>query len=131
MDTPKAREIAFKILYEMEVRGAVQLHELLALDEDGMGDKVREYVEWVAEGVSAKNDEYNKIIMGNLQGWKFDRVSKLSIAAIKLALFEMESNEKINQNIAISEAVKLAVKFEGEEAAGFVNGVLGSFVRSK
>jgi len=130
MDTSKAREIAFKILYEMEVRGADKLHELLALDEDGMGEKVREYVEWVVNGVNAKNDEYNEIIMNNLQGWKFDRVSKLSIAAIKLALFEIESNEKINQNIAISEAVKLSVKFEGEEAAGFVNGVLGSYVRS-
>ena len=131
MDTQKAREIAFKILYEMEVRGSEGCPELLALhiDEENLGEKASEFVSWIVEGVLAKNAEYNVIIEQNLKGWKYDRVSKLSLAGIKLALFEIEENEKINSSIAIAEAVKLVAKYEGETS--FVNGVLGNYVRGK
>ena len=175
MDTQKAREIAFKILYELEVRGGSASAELfshsrkmlfpecektssqgdahaareendlraaardfaeaksflLHVEDENLGDKASEFVNWIVQGVSENNSNYNKIIEANLKGWKFDRVSKLSLAAIKLALFEIENNEKINDNIAIAEAIKLVAKFEGEEASGFVNGLLGNYIRSK
>jgi len=134
MNTSKAREIAFKVLYEMEVRGAgehtgspLQMH----IEEEQLGDKASGFVSFIVNGVYENNVRYNDIIKANLKDWKFDRVSKLSLAAIKLALFEIENNDKINENIAIAEAIKLTAKFEGEEAAGFVNGILGSYIRNE
>jgi len=133
MDTSRAREIAFKILYEMEVRGAEGLPELLSMhiEEEALGEKAGEFVSAIANGVLSENTRYNEIIKANLKDWKFDRVSKLALAAIKLALYEIEENAKVSDSIAIAEAIKLVVKFEGEEAAGFVNGVLGNYVRGK
>ena len=133
MDTQRAREIAFKILYELEIRGENGISNLLALhlQEENLSPKAAEFVTWIAAGVHAQTAEYNAIIEKNLQGWKLERVSKLSIAAIKLALFEIENNDKINASMAIAEAVKLSVKYEGEEASAFVNGVLGNYVRGK
>jgi len=133
MDTQKAREVAFKILYELEVRGGSASAELFSLhiDEEKLGEKASEFVNWIVSGVCEKNIEFNKIIDQNLKGWKFDRVSKLSLASIKLALFEIENNDKINDSISIAEAVKLTAKYEGEESASFVNGILGNYVRGK
>ena len=128
MDTQKVREIAFKTLYEMEIRG----HDLsnVVFDEP-LGNKATEFITKIVNGVYSSNEKYNAVISDNLRGWKLERVSKLSIAAIKLALSEIDNNEKITPAIAIAEAVKLISKYEGDEATGFVNGVLGEFMRNK
>ena len=126
METQKIREIAFKTIYEMEIRDSGDI----IIDEQ-LGNKATEFINRITNGVNARNKEYNAIISTNLKGWKFERVSKLSIAAIKLALSEMENNEKGTPAIAISEAVKLISKYEGDEAASFVNGVLGEYMRGK
>jgi len=98
--------------------------------EEPLGEKAKSFINRITTCVTSKSEEYNTIISENLKGWKLERVSKLSISAIKLALAEIQTNEKITPPIAISEAIKLISKYEGEEAASFVNGVLGEFMRS-
>ena len=128
METQDIREIAFKTLYEAEVRESKPSD--IVIDET-LGNKANEFIKMITDGVEAKNDEYNNIISENLKGWKLERVSKLSITAIKLALSEMENNPKVTPAIAIAEAVRLANKYEGDEASSFVNGVLGNYIRGK
>ena len=128
METSKIREIAFKTLYEMEVR---ELNPSDIIIDEQLGNKAKEFINKITNGVNSKNEEYNTIISANLKGWKFERVSKLAIVAIKLALSEMENNANITPAIAISEAVKLISKYEGDEAASYVNGVLGEYMRSE
>ena len=128
METKEIREIAFQTIYEAEVRGGKASEVLVDVE---LGNKAREFIRQIIEGVDRKKEEYNRIISENLRGWKIERVSKLSMAAIKMALSEIENNPKGTPNIAIAEAVRLANKFEGDEASGFVNGVLGNYMRGK
>ena len=63
--------------------------------------------------------------------WKKNRISKVSLAVLRLALYEMKFEESIPESVSINEAVELAKKFGGEEDSSFVNGVLGAISRGR
>ena len=58
-------------------------------------------------------------------GWKIDRISCVSLAVLRLAVYEITRREDIPGIVSVNEAVALAKKYDGEEAAPFVNGILG------
>ena len=64
-------------------------------------------------------------------GWTTERMGKVELAVIRLAVYEMLFDETIPQGVAINEAVELAKKYGQEEAYGFVNGVLAKFTDGK
>ncbi|MBE6799258.1 MAG: transcription antitermination factor NusB [Ruminococcaceae bacterium] len=86
--------------------------------------------------ISSFNGVYNNlemidnIIAENLVGWTIDRISKVSLAVLRLALYEIKFVDEIPQSVTIDEAVELCKKYSTVEDASFVNGVLGSVVRA-
>ncbi|MBQ2792061.1 MAG: transcription antitermination protein NusB, partial [Oscillospiraceae bacterium] len=62
--------------------------------------------------------------------WKKNRLSRVSLSVLRLALYEMLYEESIPESVSINEAVELAKKFGGEEDSAFVNGLLGAVSRS-
>lgn len=149
MDTKTAREQVFLLLYELELRRSsiISLDDFLRTffetAEDGKTDssaapfeqaiakeKAKKYISEMVKGIYRTNDSLNKTIEKYLRDWAIERISKLSLSGIKLAIYEMKHNEKITPAIAISEVVKLVMKYEGEEASSFVNGVLGQYVKA-
>lgn len=89
-------------------------------------DADNEYIKRTVEGVLEKQEELDKIISENLVGWDVKRISKVSIAAMRLALFEMLYSDDIPVNVAINEAIEIAKKYDGAECGSFINGALGS-----
>ena len=85
-----------------------------------------QYVHKVVDGVLEKKDEFDKIISENLRGWEQNRISKVSVAVLRLALFEMLYLSDVPMKVAINEAVEIAKRYDGQECAAFVNGVLAS-----
>jgi len=76
------------------------------------------------EMVLTKLDEIDQILTDAASGWKLNRMNKVDLTILRLAVFEMRFDEDIPVKVAINEAIELAKIFGGEESPGFINGVL-------
>ena len=88
------------------------------------------YIDTVVSGVANREEELNAYIQKFSIGWDVTRISKLTRCVMQLAIFEILFVEDVPTGVAISEAVRLAKKYDSNETGSFVNGILGSFVRS-
>jgi len=88
------------------------------------------YIDTVVEGVSNREEELNQQIQKFSIGWDISRISKLTRCIMQLAIFETLYLEDVPVGVAVSEAVRLAKKYDGDDTGSFVNGILGSFARS-
>ena len=66
-----------------------------------------------------------------VRGWRFERISLVASAIMRVAMYEILYMADIPQGAAISEAVTIAKKYETPEVAKFINGILGSFARGE
>ena len=142
MSRTKAREIALHLIFEMGFQQFEEENLNERLDEKIMksisGDialyagKLSEeqtaYIRAVVKGVANDLPVLDTIIEANSKGWSLNR---LSIAVLRLALFEMRDVDDVPVGVAINEAVELAKKYDTEDAASFINGVLGSAARAE
>ena len=139
-----ARELAVHLLYSAEFTGDTPEEEIdLRLEPDYYkklagenpvyterpSKKQMSYRDTVVSGVMNRKEELNGVIASYSVGWDVKRISRLTRAAMQLAIFEAKYMEDIPVGVAISEAVRIIKKYD-EEAAGFANGILGSFARS-
>ncbi len=88
------------------------------------------YIDSVVSGVANREDELNEIIQKFSIGWDVKRISRLTRAIMQLAIFEILYLEDVPTGVAISEAVRLAKMYDGDDTGSFVNGILGAFGRS-
>ena len=88
------------------------------------------YIDNVVSGVANRQDELNDIIQKFSIGWDVTRISRLTRCIMQLAIYEIQNVEDVPVGVAISEAVRLAKKYDGSDTGSFVNGILGSFARS-
>lgn len=125
MNRTKAREYAFVLLFEYKFQPE-EIETLLSdfVEEFKPGEQ-KEYIERVVRGVVGNLSEIDEKINSVSKDWKVERISCVSIAVLRLAVFEILFCEDIPSVVAVNEAVSLAKKYDGEEAAPFVNGILG------
>ena len=88
------------------------------------------YIDSVVAGVANRAEELNATIQKFSIGWDVSRISRLTRSILQLAIYEILFVEDVPAGVAISEAVRLAKKYDGDDTGSFVNGILGSFVRS-
>ena len=88
------------------------------------------YIDRVVSGVANRKEELNAQISQYSIGWDVTRISRLTRAILQLAIFEILYVEDVPSGVAVSEAVRLAKKYDGDDTGAFVNGILGSFVRA-
>ena len=88
------------------------------------------YLDKVVSGVASREEELNAQIQKFSIGWDVSRISKLTRSVMQLALFEIQYMDDIPTGVAISEAVRIAKKYDTDETGSFVNGILGAFARS-
>ena len=88
------------------------------------------YIDNVVSGVANRQEELNETIHKFSIGWDFTRISRLARSIMQLAIFESLYVDDVPVGVAISEAVRLAKKYDGNDTGSFVNGILGSFARS-
>ena len=87
------------------------------------------YIDTVVAGVANRTEELNEQIQKFSIGWDVSRISKLARTVMQLAIFEILYVEDVPEGVAVSEAVRLAKKYN-DEMGRFVNGILGAFVRA-
>ena len=90
-----------------------------------------EYLKDIKKGINSNAEEINKLIESNLkENWSLNRISKINLSLIKLAIYEM-IYKKLPYKVAINEVVELAKKYADESAPVFINGILASVVKEK
>ena len=89
------------------------------------------YIDTVVSGVANREEALNQQIQQYSIGWNVSRISRLTRAVLQMALFEIQYMEDVPAGVAVSEAVRLAKKYDGDDTGSFVNGILGSFVRGQ
>lgn len=120
-----ARDLTFKLIYQADIqKEPFEVVFDIAADELNIDAKSREYIDYTLNGVNEHSEEINNFIVQKSEGWKINRISKISLACLKLGIFEVLFNSDVPNTVAINEAVGLAKLYEGEESAKFVNGIL-------
>ena len=144
MTRANARELAVHLIYGREFTGdepaafvAARLdkeyYSLLAEESDIYADRPdryqMRYLDCVVGGVANRAEELTEYIQKYSIGWDASRISRLARTIMQLAIFEILYVEDVPTGVAISEAVRLAKMYDGDEAGAFVNGILGAFAR--
>ena len=127
MNRHQARELAFFLLFEHEFdkeRTADEIYETAKeLREDVEED---EYVRAVLSGVLENEARIETLISENAKGWSLRRISKVSLAVLKLSTYEMLYRPDIPIRVSLNESVELVKKYDDERARAFVNGILNT-----
>lgn len=146
MTRANARELAVHLIYGMNFTGeepqqavATRLekeyYQKLASENQVYSDRPTAaqmvYIDSVVTGVANRADELNDYIQQYAIGWDITRISKLARSIMQLAIFEILYVEDVPTGAAISEAVRIAKMYDGQETGSFVNGILGSFARAQ
>lgn len=90
-----------------------------------------EYICALVNGVSSHGEELDGYIAKYAQGWRVSRISKTALCILRCALYEILYMPEIPAAASINEAVELAKSFDEPETVGFINGILGSFMRGR
>ena len=133
MKRSELREVLFKLLFRAEFNDVTEMPEQMQLyfttdaDDLKIKDADREYIIKREEDILSKLTEIDKEISDKAVGWTIDRMGKVDLAIIRLAVYEILFDEEIPLGVSINEAVELAKKFGRDESGSFVNGVLAKF----
>lgn len=127
----KSREQAFIILFEKSFNTELSVDEIMdiaieteVISKDKMTADIVKKAEENIEDIDA-------VIEHNLKGWSKQRISKVSLALLRMAVCEMKYFDKVPVGVSINEAVEICKVYGSDEDKGFVNGILGSISRGK
>jgi N utilization substance protein B len=130
MNRTQARAAAMKLVYEWEMGGDGGEDTCRELLEIKPGEDEIEYMQTLYDGVHDHVAALDEMIGRFAHGWKLDRLSKVDLAILRVAAYEL-GEAKEPAGAVIQEAVQLTEKYSGDKAGAFVNGVLGAMARSE
>lgn len=127
-----ARDFVFKLIYQSEIQKETTkyIFDIASASKD-IDDNSRAYILGTIEGIERNAETINEKISEKSKGWKIERLSKITLASLVLGIYEILFSDDIPDTVAINEAVALAKTYEGEQAAGYVNGLLSSVLKDK
>lgn len=133
MNRSNTRELAFRLLYEIEIqKDNSEEHINLFIENCDINDNnVVEYIKDVVNGIAINYEVIKNSIKKNLkEEWEINRISKVNISILYLAIYEMVV-KKLPYKVVINEAVELAKKYGDDTSHIFVNGILASVVKQE
>lgn len=125
------REQVFCLLFRIEFNSLEEMKQQCTYffeDSDKPVSKEDEqYIQEHYENIMEHLEEIDKLINERAKGWTTERMGKVDLTIIRLAVYEILYDESVPTSVAINEAVELAKKFGQKESYGFVNGILAKF----
>lgn len=131
MDRRTARKEAFCILFEYFFNDDVTIEAIMTRQAEERGIVADEYLSAVLFGTAEKKDELDEVIKPYLKGWRMERISKISLTALRLAAYEIMYMDDIPENASVNEAVELVKTYGGDTEPSFVNATLRAFIRNR
>ena len=129
MTRREAREQAFILVFEHTLRGE-SIDSILHDAAEARDLIPHSFGEQEALGVEEHREEIDEIIAKHIKGWSLRRLSKVALALLRLAVYEMLWEKSIPYSVSINEAVELAKTYGGKDDATYINGVLASVAKS-
>ena len=127
MKRKRSRDIAMELLFSMEISKNSYEETIECFVEDYEMDLKTidlEYIKEVMKSVVDHKEEIDEIIKNSLINWTIDRVSKVNLTIVRLAIAEMLYINDVPEVVAINEAIELTKKYSDDKSVSFVNGAL-------
>lgn len=133
MGRHEQREQLFKLLFRVEFNTPNEMPEQVRLffqdDEIEYTEKVMESIESRFTSIQEKLPEIDAMLNEKAEGWNVERMGKVELTVLRIAVFEMLYDDEIPETVAINEAIEIAKKYGQAASGGFVNAVLAKFVK--
>jgi N utilization substance protein B len=125
----RAREAALQMLYQCDVGRAGAYESIKSYwatrdDERTLTGDLREFADGVVRGTLDRREEIDRLIAAHAQNWRIERMTVIDRIVLRMAVYEMLAQPDTPSKVIINEAIELARSYSGDEAVGFVNGVL-------
>ena len=134
MSRRTARETAMRLFYEYSITDALNsdsVNELQdILKKDSLSSENLAYIEHVLQDFPQYREQIDAYIAAYSKSWTIDRISKVDLSILRLAMYEILYSDVPN-NIIINEAVELAKQYSTEKSSAYINGVLGGFLKKE
>ena len=129
MSRRKSREQAFALLFEKSFND-LSVMDLAEAAQDARDFIIEPFALELAQGAEEKLADVDALIDANSHKWSHNRISRVALAVLRLAIYEMKYCDETPDSVAINEAVELAKRYGGDEDSSFVNGFLGGISRA-
>ena len=133
MGRKKARDNAFKCIYQLSFGQDLDINKILEncyLENENDEDE-KEYIELVLNGVNSNLEKIDDIILSNLKNWTIDRIFKIDLAILRLAIYEILFMDDVPLKVSANEAVELAKTYGNNDSKSFINGLIAKVIESK
>ena len=132
MKRSAAREDTFKLLYSLEVQKDNNIEEQIDLyfeNENIIDEETKKFIKSIVLGIEENLSSIENSIATNLKkDWKLDRISKVDLVLLKLAVYEILYTD-VPYKVATNEAIELSKKYGDETSPNFINGILASIIK--
>ena len=117
------------MLYQVEVGKAGAVESIASYwparePEEQLEGPLREFADGLVRGATSRQEEIDGMLAANAQNWRVERMAVIDRLVLRLGVYEMLAEPETPSKVIINEALELARSYSGEEAVGFVNGVL-------
>ncbi|MBQ4610541.1 MAG: transcription antitermination factor NusB [Clostridia bacterium] len=133
MSRKTAREVAMKLAFAKMFDGEGEETYQDVLDKSGIDEAPTEedlcYSREVLSGIEEHEAEIDALIDEIAIGWRIERMPKVDLSVLRVAIYEMVYRDDIPCGVSINEAVELAKQFGGERSSAYINGMLGTLAR--
>ncbi|GAA0075959.1 transcription antitermination factor NusB [Clostridium sp. CTA-5] len=132
MNRKLSREKAMELLFGMTLN-TDNFEETLENFIDNYEGDIKEldltYIKRALIGVEANKEKIDEAISENLHNWKIDRISKVNLCILRLAVYELSYDEQVPGKVAINEALEITKKYSDQKSVSFINGVLDNIIK--
>lgn len=136
MTRTEGRTLAFELLYSLEIQKVTveeqeEQIQLFITENEIEEKKTASYIKQTVEGITKQKEQISKMISQNLtEKWNIDRISKVNLALLKLAIYEM-IYVKLPYKVVVNEVVELAKKYGEDSSPAFINGILANIIKEQ
>ncbi len=129
MSRKKSREYAFRLVFEKFFHEPEEVIEFED-EEFVLDDADKAFVNELIGGINTNYDAILEVIKSNVVGYELERIFKIDLAILVLAIYELKfASGDIQPSIIINEAVELSKKYSTEKSYSFINGVLAKVIK--
>lgn len=140
------RQSAFKIIFSFHFNDddveeilreiSEEPNIFLVQEEDGkqfplleLSERDKRFFYELVRGTLKNIEKIDDVIKNNLKSWTMDRIAKVDLTILRMAIYELLYSEDVPHSVAINEAIELGKEFGTDESGSFINGVLGRIQR--
>lgn len=132
MSRKKAREEAMKLIYQMDIKSESSDEILKYFYEElekPLEAEEMDYINQSVKGISENIPFIDSYIERYSKGWKINRIGKVDLAIMRLAIYEMLERQDVPPVVAVNEAIEMAKKYCSDNSPNFINGILGNIIK--